>query len=45
MILNNEQNYAYNLILEGKNIFITGGGGVGKTALLNYYISKHRKKI
>ena len=44
MILNNEQNYAYNLILEGKNIFITGGGGVGKTALLNYYISKHRKK-
>lgn len=44
MILNNEQIYAYNLILEGKNIFITGGGGVGKTALLNYYISKHRKK-
>lgn len=44
MILNNEQNYAYKLILEGKNIFITGGGGVGKTALLNYYITKHRKK-
>tara|TARA_E500000178_G_C16999411_1_gene744913 strand:- start:218 stop:1486 length:1269 start_codon:yes stop_codon:yes gene_type:complete len=44
MILNKEQSYAYQSILKGNNLFITGGGGVGKTALLNYFIKKHKNK-
>lgn len=44
MILNKEQSYAYQSILKGNNVFITGGGGVGKTALLNYFIKKHKNK-
>lgn len=44
MILNNIQEIAYNHICSGFSVFITGGGGVGKTALLNYYIQKNKKK-
>ena len=40
--LNNEQEIAYNFIKSGLNIFITGGGGVGKSALLNYYIKLNK---
>ena len=37
--LNKDQEIAYNLICSGLNIFITGGGGVGKSALIDYYIN------
>tara|TARA_B100000161_G_scaffold265296_1_gene240888 strand:+ start:1273 stop:2529 length:1257 start_codon:yes stop_codon:yes gene_type:complete len=41
--LNEEQKIAYNFMCSGLNIFITGGGGVGKSALLNYYIKRNKK--
>ena len=44
MILNKSQENAYHYICSGFSVFITGGGGVGKTALLNYYIKNHKKK-
>lgn len=40
--LNKEQEIAYNLICSGLNIFITGGGGVGKSALIDYYIKVNK---
>lgn len=44
MILNTIQENAYHNICSGFSVFITGGGGVGKSALLNYYIKHHKKK-
>ena len=44
MILNTNQENAYQIICSGFSVFITGGGGVGKSALLNYYIKKQNKK-
>jgi ATP-dependent DNA helicase PIF1 len=44
MILNKDQQIAYDLIKSGSSVFITGGGGVGKSALLNYYIKNNKKK-
>ncbi len=32
--LSEEQNYAFDLIKQGKNVFITGSGGVGKSLLV-----------
>lgn len=45
--LNTQQQRAYNLILQGKNIFITGGGGVGKSTFIKYIYQnlKGNKKI
>jgi len=43
MILNTIQENAYHCICSGFSVFITGGGGVGKSALLNYYIKHHKK--
>ena len=40
--LNKDQEIAYNLICSGLNIFITGGGGVGKSALIDYYIKTNK---
>jgi FlaA1/EpsC-like NDP-sugar epimerase len=34
MELSDEQNEAYNKYIEGKNIFITGPGGSGKSELI-----------
>jgi ATP-dependent DNA helicase PIF1 len=47
MILNKKQQEAYNYISNGENIFITGGGGVGKSALIKYIYQHFRdhKKI
>ena len=45
--LNKDQQEAFRLMAQGKNIFITGPGGCGKTALLKIFIKyyKHKKKI
>lgn len=42
--LNKEQEQAYTYISSGYNVFITGGGGVGKSALINYYIKLNKNK-
>ena len=41
--LNTKQNYAYSLMAQGKNIFLTGPGGVGKTALIKLYNKVYTK--
>ena len=38
-ILSNEQRYAYDLFTSGKNVFITGPGGTGKTRLIEYFVN------
>lgn len=42
--LSPEQLYAFEKFKEGKNIFVTGPGGTGKTMLIHYFI-KHAKMI
>ena len=43
--LNEKQKLAYNLMRNGKNIFITGGGGVGKSWLINHFLKNTYKKV
>jgi ATP-dependent DNA helicase PIF1 len=45
--LNAEQQIAFDQMNSGKNVFITGSGGHGKSFLVNYFIqnSEHRDKI
>jgi ATP-dependent DNA helicase PIF1 len=48
MILNDKQQEAYDLIISGYNIFITGAGGVGKSAIIKLvsdYFKSLNKKI
>ena len=37
-ILSSEQKIAYELYKQGKNLFLTGPGGTGKTKLIQYFI-------
>jgi ATP-dependent DNA helicase PIF1 len=41
--LNEKQKEAYNLMVQGKSIFLTGPGGVGKTALIKLYTKVYSK--
>ena len=41
--MNTLQRKAYNLMYQGCNIFITGGGGVGKSFLLKRFVYHYRK--
>lgn len=39
-----QQEEALNLLKRGKNIFLTGAAGSGKTYLLNKYITRYKKE-
>jgi len=41
--LNKKQKHAYSLLINGKNIFITGPGGVGKSAILKIFTKLYKK--
>tara|TARA_B100000073_G_scaffold272866_2_gene232608 strand:- start:488 stop:1732 length:1245 start_codon:yes stop_codon:yes gene_type:complete len=43
--LNEKQQHAYNLMENGQNVFITGGGGVGKSFLIKYFIQNNYGNI
>ena len=47
IILNKRQQLVYTLITQGKNVFITGGGGVGKSEVVKSFYNqyKNNKKI
>jgi len=44
MLFSKEQQIAYNKYIQGKNIFITGPGGTGKTALIRHIYQDAVKK-
>ena len=45
--LNSKQNEAFRAMCKGDNVFITGGGGVGKSTLIRHFVklNNKRKKI
>ena len=43
-MLNKEQQNALSYILQGDNVFVTGGGGTGKTVLINYFVKHYNNK-
>ena len=44
MSLSDEQSHALDLFNEGKNLLITGPGGVGKTHLIHEFIKSAERK-
>ena len=42
-MLNTKQQYAFQKMISGSNIFITGPGGTGKSFLINYFIEYLKK--
>jgi ATP-dependent DNA helicase PIF1 len=42
--LSEKQNIAYNLMVEGKSIFLTGAAGTGKSAALKMFIKIHKSE-
>ena len=43
--LNNKQNEAFNAMLNGQNIFITGPGGSGKSHVINLFVNYYKNNI
>ena len=41
IILDEQQQKAVNIVLKGKNVFLTGGGGTGKSFVLEHIIKKY----
>ena len=41
--LTEKQNIAYNIMANGKNVFVTGPGGVGKTAVIKMFIKVYKQ--
>lgn len=44
-MLNNDQQSAYDLIASGKNVFVSGPGGVGKSYLIDHIRSRHPNTV
>lgn len=45
ILMKDKQTMALNLLNKGENLFLTGPGGVGKTAVLKTFASQTRKKL
>jgi ABC-type ATPase involved in cell division len=43
--LNDKQRQAYDLMESGKSVFITGSGGVGKSACIKMFYNIHKNVI
>jgi len=43
--LNNKQNEAFNAMINGQNIFITGPGGSGKSHVINLFVNYYKNNI
>ena len=44
LILNTKQRIAFDIMCRGENLFLTGSGGVGKTRLIQHFISINKNK-
>ena len=44
LILNTKQQIAFDIMRRGENLFLTGSGGVGKTRLIQHFISINKNK-
>ena len=44
IILDEQQQKAVNIVLKGKNVFLTGGGGTGKSFVLEHIIDIFKEK-
>ena len=44
-ILNKGQKNAYDYMIKGYNLFVTGSGGVGKSTLIKYFVHKNKQKM